>query len=102
MSSFKVHLLLISLLVINFSSQEESRYGLAYAARPISTVQQQQQHRSNKLSSSVDYLKKFETLGMVCKCCDGIDVEKGKKQELCSATWVGSCSNLQCFPWKSQ
>uniref|UniRef100_M1C8Y8 Uncharacterized protein n=1 Tax=Solanum tuberosum TaxID=4113 RepID=M1C8Y8_SOLTU len=78
MSSFKVHFLLLSLLLINFS---ESR-----SARPISL----QQHSTNKLSS---YLKMFETLGMVCKCCDGV---------VCSATWDGSCSNLKCFPWKSQ
>ncbi|CAN4116017.1 unnamed protein product [Withania somnifera] len=100
MSSFKVHFLLLSLLVINFSSQEESTFGLANAARPISV--QQQQH-SNMLSSSVEYLKMFETLGMVCKCCVvGADFGQGKNQELCSATWDGSCSNLQCFPWKSQ
>ncbi|KAK4342837.1 hypothetical protein RND71_038653 [Anisodus tanguticus] len=96
MSSFKVHFLLLSLLVINFS---ESRFGLADATRPISV--QQQQH-SNKFTSSVEYLKMFETLGMVCKCCDGVDIGEGKKQDLCSATWDGSCSNLQCFPWKSQ
>ncbi|KAK4359215.1 hypothetical protein RND71_021444 [Anisodus tanguticus] len=98
MSSFKFHFLLLSLLVINFS---ESRFGLADAARPIS-VQQQQQHSNKLSSSSVEYLKMFETLGMVCKCCDGVDIGEGKNQDLCSATWDGSCSNLQCFPWKSQ
>ncbi|CAN4106034.1 unnamed protein product [Withania somnifera] len=98
MSSFKVHFLLLSLLVINFSSQEKSRFGLANAARPISVLHQ----HSNKLYSSVQYLKMFETLGMICKCCDGENTGEGKKQDLCSATWDGSCSNLQCFPWKSQ
>lgn len=83
MSSFKVHFLLLSLLLINFS---ESRF-----ARPISL----QQHNTIKLSS---YLKMFETLGMVCKCCDGDNIG----QDLCSATWDGSCSNLKCVPWKSQ
>ncbi|TMW90273.1 hypothetical protein EJD97_015976 [Solanum chilense] len=79
MSSFKVHFLLLSLLLINFS---ESRFAI-------------QQHNTIKLSS---YLKMFETLGMVCKCCDGDKFG----QDLCSATWDGSCSNLKCFPWKSQ
>lgn len=83
-------------MLINFSFQEESRFGYADAARPISL---QQQH-SSKLSSSIQFLKMSETLGMVCKCCDGMDIEKGIKQDLCSATWDGSCSNLQCFPWK--
>ncbi|OIT39140.1 hypothetical protein A4A49_00712 [Nicotiana attenuata] len=95
MSSFKVYLLLLSLLVINFSFQEKSRFGLADAARPISL-----QSQNSKFSSSVEYLKIFKTLGMVCKCCDGVDSREGRKQDLCSATWAGSCSNLQCFPWK--
>ncbi|MCD7452969.1 hypothetical protein HAX54_019026 [Datura stramonium] len=103
MTSFKVYLLLVSLiLVVNFSFQEESRIGLADTARPISV--QQQQHKSTKLSSSVNlkYLKMLETLGMVCKCCDGEVFGQGKYQELCSVTWDGTCSNLQCSPWKSQ
>lgn len=92
MSSFKVHFLLLSLLVINFS---ESRFGLSDAARPIST-----QHISK--FSSVEYLKMFETLGMVCKCCDGENFGQEINQDLCRATWNDSCSNLKCFPWKSQ
>ena len=35
----------------------------------------------------------FSTLGVACKCCDG---EKGE----CTSTWTGSCSKLQCLPWK--
>lgn len=37
--------------------------------------------------------KMLATLGIVCKCCDG---ESGK----CRSTWDGSCSKLQCLPWK--
>ncbi|CAN4106009.1 unnamed protein product [Withania somnifera] len=98
MSSFKVYLFLLSVMVINFSFHEESRFGFVDAARPISV---QQQHNS-KFSSSIKYLKMFETLGMVCKCCDGADFGQGIKQDLCTTSWNGSCSNLQCFPWKFQ
>ncbi|TMW90274.1 hypothetical protein EJD97_015977 [Solanum chilense] len=93
MTSMKVYLLLLSLMVINFSFKEESRFGLAHVARPIYI----QQHSNDKLSS---YLKMFETLGMVCMCCDGAKFG----QDLCSATWDGStsCSNLKCLPWKFQ
>ncbi|KAK6779231.1 hypothetical protein RDI58_021415 [Solanum bulbocastanum] len=94
MSSIKVYLLLLSLIVINFSFQDESRIGLAHVARAIYV----QQHSNKLSSSSVEHLKMFETLGMVCKCCDGANFG----QDLCSATWDGSCSNLKCFPWKFQ
>ncbi|KAH1256942.1 hypothetical protein HKD37_03G006999 [Glycine soja] len=46
-------------------------------------------------SSHQGYSKIFATLGIVCKCCDG--VEGGA----CTSTWTESCSNLQCSPWKS-
>lgn len=39
------------------------------------------------------YSKVFNTLGVVCKCCDG---EGGE----CRTTWEGSCPKLQCLPWK--
>ncbi|GMH10185.1 hypothetical protein Nepgr_012026 [Nepenthes gracilis] len=39
------------------------------------------------------YSKFYETLGVVCKCCDGVGAE-------CSSRWTGSCSKLQCLPWK--
>ncbi|XP_054782142.1 uncharacterized protein LOC129289406 [Prosopis cineraria] len=35
------------------------------------------------------------SLGVVCKCCDGIG-------GACTSTWTDSCSNLQCSPWKYQ
>jgi len=35
------------------------------------------------------------TLGIECKCCDGI---KGE----CRSTWDSSCPKLQCLPWKHQ
>ncbi|KAF4395661.1 hypothetical protein G4B88_013435 [Cannabis sativa] len=41
-----------------------------------------------------NYLKNFdETLGAVCKCCDG---EGGS----CTRNWNAPCSKLQCLPWK--
>lgn len=46
------------------------------------------------------------TLGVVCKCCDGVATGGGGKEEGegkgCVAVWSGSCSNLQCLPWKLQ
>ncbi|KAK3034937.1 hypothetical protein RJ639_032337 [Escallonia herrerae] len=40
------------------------------------------------------YSKVFASLGVVCKCCDG--VEGGCR----SYTGDGFCSKLQCLPWK--
>ncbi|XAR71977.1 hypothetical protein NMG60_11018444 [Bertholletia excelsa] len=40
------------------------------------------------------YSKVFSSLGLVCKCCDG--VEGGE----CRSTWEGPCTNLRCAPWK--
>ncbi|GMY39673.1 hypothetical protein FCV25MIE_34917 [Fagus crenata] len=54
-------------------------------ARPLTIVDYKQGH-----------LNKFvATLGIVCKCCDGI---KGE----CRSTWDSSCPKLQCLPWKHQ
>ena len=50
--------------------------------------------RALSLVSHQEYSKIFSTLGVVCKCCDGID-------GACSNTWTNSCTNLQCLPWKS-
>ncbi|KAL8152732.1 hypothetical protein V2J09_010492 [Rumex salicifolius] len=37
------------------------------------------------------YSNVLETLGVACKCCDGGE---------CKSSWSGSCSQLQCLPWK--
>ncbi|KAJ1439442.1 hypothetical protein SESBI_02378 [Sesbania bispinosa] len=50
--------------------------------------------RALSLISHQGYSKIFATLGVVCKCCDGIEGS-------CRSTWTDSCSNLQCSPWKS-
>ncbi|KAF6176015.1 hypothetical protein GIB67_032638 [Kingdonia uniflora] len=40
-------------------------------------------------------LRRFATLGMICKCCDGVGGE-------CRSISKGdnSCSKLECKPWK--
>ncbi|KAL2957488.1 hypothetical protein AAZX31_18G153400 [Glycine max] len=45
-------------------------------------------------STCCGYSKIFATLGVVCKCCDGVG-------GACTSKWTESCNNLQCFPWKS-
>ncbi|KAK9158915.1 hypothetical protein Scep_005489 [Stephania cephalantha] len=35
----------------------------------------------------------WRTLGVGCNCCDG---ESGQ----CRSTWEGSCTKLECLPWK--
>ncbi|PWA85594.1 hypothetical protein CTI12_AA147110 [Artemisia annua] len=45
--------------------------------------------------NSVGYPKMLFTLGMECKCCDG-----ASSNENCESIWKGSCSKLQCLPWK--
>ncbi|XP_061348951.1 uncharacterized protein LOC133294310 [Gastrolobium bilobum] len=50
--------------------------------------------RTLSLISDQGYKKIFATLGVVCKCCDGVG-------GTCTSTWTESCNNLQCFPWKS-
>ncbi|KAH7867483.1 hypothetical protein Vadar_034090 [Vaccinium darrowii] len=69
---FKPSLLLLLLLVINFTE-----------ARPLSILPQPR------------FGKVFGTLGVVCKCCDGPEGQ-------CKTTSGvdPNCSNLQCLPWK--
>ncbi|CAJ1801560.1 unnamed protein product [Sphenostylis stenocarpa] len=50
--------------------------------------------RTLSLISGQGYSKIFATLGVVCKCCDGVG-------GACTSTWTESCNNLQCYPWKS-
>ncbi|KAL2320087.1 hypothetical protein Fmac_029056 [Flemingia macrophylla] len=49
--------------------------------------------RTLSLTSHPGYSRIFATLGVVCKCCDGIE-------GACTSTWTESCSNLKCSPWK--
>lgn len=44
---------------------------------------------------NIGYEKVFATLGVKCKCCDG-----SSSDENCKSIWEGSCSKLQCLPWK--
>ncbi|KAJ8631821.1 hypothetical protein MRB53_025144 [Persea americana] len=39
-------------------------------------------------------LKLLESLGVMCRCCDGIG---GK----CKSSWDTPCLKLDCSPWKS-
>ncbi|KAJ4719929.1 Fibropellin-1 like [Melia azedarach] len=74
--------LLLLLLLVVAVSQCSCRSVVVKAIRP--TI----------LNHRLGYSKTFAAqLGVVCKCCDG---EKGE----CRSTWQGSCSNLQCLPWK--
>ncbi|KAK1415532.1 hypothetical protein QVD17_31315 [Tagetes erecta] len=41
------------------------------------------------------YAKVFATLGVECKCCDGVS-----SSDKCKSIWEGSCSKLQCLSWK--
>ncbi|XP_057440471.1 uncharacterized protein LOC130732442 [Lotus japonicus] len=50
--------------------------------------------RTLSLVSNQGYSKIFATLGVVCKCCDGVGGS-------CTSSWTESCNNLQCLPWKS-
>ncbi|CAK9137617.1 unnamed protein product [Ilex paraguariensis] len=81
MGSFiKPWMFLLLLLVISFKCQSTR---VAEAASPVALLPKQR------------YSKIFETLGVVCKCCDGAGGE-------CRSIWVGSCSKLHCIPWKLQ
>ncbi|CBI30472.3 unnamed protein product, partial [Vitis vinifera] len=66
---------MVLLLVSNLSTQKTR----AVEGRLLS---------SSSSSSRQRYWKIFTTLGMVCKCCDGVGGE-------CTSTWNMSCSNLQ-------
>nr|XP_004492372.1 uncharacterized protein LOC101514220 [Cicer arietinum] len=50
--------------------------------------------RTLSLISNQGYSNILATLGVVCKCCDGIG-------GTCTSTWKKSCNNLKCSPWKS-
>ncbi|KAH0465462.1 hypothetical protein IEQ34_005565 [Dendrobium chrysotoxum] len=39
------------------------------------------------------YVKVLESLGLVCRCCDGPEGE-------CRSSWDSTCTNLDCQPWK--
>ncbi|KAH6806256.1 proteasome inhibitor-like protein [Perilla frutescens var. frutescens] len=54
--------------------------------------------RSIPFQDQRSYSRTFATLGLVCKCCDGV----GADSESCRASWKGSCSKLHCLPWKLQ
>ncbi|KAI9157572.1 hypothetical protein LWI28_024557 [Acer negundo] len=79
----KHFLLFVLVLLIIFAEFDQlpSSY-LVQAARPT-------------LLNHQGYSKRFASLGVVCKCCDG---EKGE----CRSTWdSSSCPiKLQCLPWK--
>ncbi|CAI0471190.1 unnamed protein product [Linum tenue] len=47
--------------------------------------------------SSTHLSKIFATLGVICKCCDNRQGENGE----CSISWKGSCSDVQCLPWRT-
>ncbi|KAF9597468.1 hypothetical protein IFM89_018914 [Coptis chinensis] len=49
--------------------------------------------RPHPILEQTRYSKVFKTLGIGCKCCDG-------KEGVCRSTWDGSCTRLQCLPWK--
>ncbi|KAF8395186.1 hypothetical protein HHK36_019128 [Tetracentron sinense] len=73
----KRFVLLLLLLMIAAISQKAR----CAEARPLSLLPQER------------YTKMIATLGIVCKCCDGVGDE-------CTTTWDASCSKLQCLPWK--
>ncbi|PIN02254.1 hypothetical protein CDL12_25229 [Handroanthus impetiginosus] len=75
--------LTLLLLMVCLAIQETRRA----AARPL------------PFSSQQRYGKTFASLGVVCKCCDGVE---GGGEESCTASWDGSCSKLHCLPWKLQ
>lgn len=77
--------LLLLLFVLCLAVQESSRA----EARPIPF-----QHQ-------LSYSRTLATLGLVCKCCDGVGGDSGG-EESCTASWKGSCSKLHCLPWKLQ
>ncbi|XP_028783440.1 uncharacterized protein LOC114752016 [Neltuma alba] len=77
-------LLLLPLLLVLASSV--SQKPSVAEARPLS-LRSHLQGGSQTLT--------LASLGVVCKCCDGIE-------GACTSTWTDSCSNLQCSPWKYQ
>ncbi|MQM02272.1 hypothetical protein Taro_035037 [Colocasia esculenta] len=49
--------------------------------------------RNSTRRRQTGYVKVFESLGMMCECCDGAGGE-------CKSKWNSPCSNLKCRPWK--
>ncbi|KAK7390471.1 hypothetical protein VNO78_25777 [Psophocarpus tetragonolobus] len=76
----KAHVLVVLVIFIASSVAEKS---FVVEGRTLSLT-----------SSHQGYSKIFATLGVVCKCCDGVG-------GACTSTWTESCSNLQCSPWNS-
>ena len=103
-------LLFMFLLVTNYSFHS---HPLMAQARSLSIIPQQSKHqRPSKISVSnrfyiklsiclwkllIDvfsgYPRGFDTLGMICKCCDLPNSD-------CTSRWNGSCSDIQCIPWR--
>lgn len=75
---------LILLMILPFS---QSSYGTV--PRPITVLNK----RSKDWHSYQGNANIFATLGVVCKCCDGLGAE-------CKSTFEGTCVKLQCHPWK--
>ncbi|KAL4620997.1 hypothetical protein ACB092_06G196700 [Castanea dentata] len=62
----------------------------------VAMLQQPKELEARPLTLQKGRLNNFvATLGIECKCCDGI---KGE----CRSTWDSSCPKLQCLPWKHQ
>nr|KYP55986.1 hypothetical protein KK1_002213 [Cajanus cajan] len=76
----KLHVLMLLVILIASSVAEKPR---VVEGRTLSLTSQSHQ----------GYSKIFATLGVVCKCCDGVE-------GACTSTWTEPCPNLQCSPWK--
>ncbi|MFS7953709.1 hypothetical protein Hanom_Chr07g00621801 [Helianthus anomalus] len=72
---------LVFVLVTGFRFESNHQVMIFAQARPLSLV------------STARYVRAFDTLGMICKCCDSVGGD-------CTRTWSGSCSNLQCLTWR--
>ena len=88
-SSKQESLLILFLVVIVFACNQESKVLVQARAFLVQPETKTENMHANTL---------FSSLGLVCKCCD--DAAKGGGE--CVATWKGTCSDLQCSPWKSQ
>ncbi|KAI3677476.1 hypothetical protein L6452_36739 [Arctium lappa] len=73
---------MLFVLVSGFSFKPRHQMTIFAQGRSLSIIPQQS-----------TYAKVFDTLGIVCKCCD-------HPGEDCTSRWNGSCSNLRCIPWK--
>ncbi|KAI3819045.1 hypothetical protein L1987_12867 [Smallanthus sonchifolius] len=72
---------LVFVLVTGFGLESRHQTMIYAQARPLSLI------------SPGRYEGAFDTLGMICKCCDRLGGN-------CTSRWNGSCSNLQCIPWR--